>query len=238
MSNMSKLSADSVVTITRLSDSDWCKCTCGPHIIHFDPGYLDDFQGDRIPAAELADKATAVLLSHYHYDHYRPQAVAQIADEKTILVGPAHESETVQGNLRLIGAGEEINLAGVAVRAVESYNTPEGSSVHKTHRKGSGVGYVVDLCGVSIYFAGDTDLIPEMARLGKIDVALLPMGGAYVMDPGEALRAVETIRPKIVVPLHQFDHDLQAFADKVNGQGIAKAVVLQVGQSLDVPAQA
>jgi L-ascorbate metabolism protein UlaG (beta-lactamase superfamily) len=55
--------------------------------------------------------------------------------------------------------------------------------------------------GTRVYFAGDTDFIPEMKSI-TCDIALLPVSGTYVMTAEEAVEAAEAIKPKIVVPMH------------------------------------
>ena len=55
--------------------------------------------------------------------------------------------------------------------------------------------------GTRVYFAGDTDFIPEMKSI-TCDIALLPISGTYVMTAEEAAEAVSAIKPKIVVPMH------------------------------------
>jgi L-ascorbate metabolism protein UlaG (beta-lactamase superfamily) len=52
-----------------------------------------------------------------------------------------------------------------------------------------------------VYFAGDTDFIPEMKDIA-VDIALLPVSGTYVMTPEEAGEAALAIHPKIAVPMH------------------------------------
>ena len=74
------------------------------------------------------------------------------------------------------------------IKVVDAYNTPQGSSTRKLHKKGNCVGYVITIEGKTIYHAGDTDFIPEMKELGKIDVALLPIGGKFTMDIEEAVK--------------------------------------------------
>jgi L-ascorbate metabolism protein UlaG (beta-lactamase superfamily) len=56
--------------------------------------------------------------------------------------------------------------------------------------------------GARVYHAGDTDLIEEMKALGKIDLALLPVSGTYVMTPEEAIEAAARISPAMAVPMH------------------------------------
>jgi L-ascorbate metabolism protein UlaG (beta-lactamase superfamily) len=63
------------------------------------------------------------------------------------------------------------------------------------------VGYIVTVGGLRLYFAGDTDHIPEMADI-DCDVALLPVSGHYVMTAAEAADAARTIQPQVVIPMH------------------------------------
>jgi L-ascorbate metabolism protein UlaG (beta-lactamase superfamily) len=59
-----------------------------------------------------------------------------------------------------------------------------------------------------IYFAGDTDVYPEMARLAPLDLALLPVWGwgpklgAGHMNPHSAAQAAQLLRPRVAVPIH------------------------------------
>ena len=66
---------------------------------------------------------------------------------------------------------------------------------------------MVEIDGVRIYHAGDTDNIPEMRDLYNIDVALLPISGQFVMTPKEASEAVKVINPKVVIPIHCGDYE-------------------------------
>lgn len=67
----------------------------------------------------------------------------------------------------------------------------ESHSTRKVHHPGDGVGYLIQSPDWFVYFAGDTDRIPEMKELGSPDLAMLPIGGTFVMDPEEAAQALE-----------------------------------------------
>ena len=75
-------------------------------------------------------------------------------------------------------------------------------------RPGSAVGFLVR-GSTTVYFAGDTDLFPELAGLADpLDVALLPIWGwgptlgEGHLDPERAAEAVRMLRPRIVIPIH------------------------------------
>jgi L-ascorbate metabolism protein UlaG (beta-lactamase superfamily) len=50
--------------------------------------------------------------------------------------------------------------------------------------------------------AGDTELTPEMAKLKHIDIAFLPIGLPYTMEPAMAIEAAQTLKLKILYPYH------------------------------------
>lgn len=59
---------------------------------------------------------------------------------------------------------------------------------------------VVNIGGVKLYHAGDTDCIPEMKEV-ETDIALLPVSGTYVMSADEAIRAADVMHPKVAIPV-------------------------------------
>jgi L-ascorbate metabolism protein UlaG (beta-lactamase superfamily) len=63
------------------------------------------------------------------------------------------------------------------------------------------VGYVLTVLGRRVYIAGDTDDTPEAAGV-VCDIALLPIGGKYTMDPCQAAALAKRIRPAVVIPIH------------------------------------
>jgi L-ascorbate metabolism protein UlaG (beta-lactamase superfamily) len=67
---------------------------------------------------------------------------------------------------------------------------------------GMPMGVIVEIGDRRVYHAGDTGLFGDMALIGRhgLDVALLPIGGHFTMDPGEALEAVRLLRPRHVIP--------------------------------------
>ncbi|MEK7548552.1 MAG: MBL fold metallo-hydrolase, partial [Patescibacteria group bacterium] len=65
-----------------------------------------------------------------------------------------------------------------------------------------GLGFIVELDGRRLYHAGDTDFVPEMAGLTKIDVAFLPISGTFVMTLEESIEAAKAIKPLLAIPMH------------------------------------
>lgn len=103
---------------------------------------------------------------------------------------------------------------------------------------GMPMGVVVELGGKRIYHAGDTALFSDMRLIGELglDLALLPIGDHFTMGPQDALKALELLRPKRVVPIHYgtfppIEQDGAAFAREAQKMGVEGAA-LAPGETL------
>ncbi len=193
--------------------------------IHFDPlpeKYRKDLGLSVI--AGLKGTADVILISHSHGDHWDRATVDMLRGPRTVVIAPHKPAGSIPG-AREIEAGQSLEANGIAVRAVPAYNLRK-----IYHRRGKGVGYVVEIGGRTIYHAGDTDLIPEMSSLGRIDIALLPIGGKYTMDVKEAAEAAKTIAPRIVIPMHNLDTEVSEMARLLEGERSIRTVLLEPGR--------
>lgn len=165
----------------------------GPVTIYFDPWRLPR----KLPQADI------ILISHEHGDHCSPKDVAQIRGPKTVIVANESSASELGGDVQVMHPGEELVVGQVTVQAVPAYNLNKfrspGVPFHPKPAQHNG--YVVTIEGERIYFAGDTDHIPEMSAI-DCDVALLPVSGTYVMTAQEAAEAARTIQPRVAVPMH------------------------------------
>jgi len=153
--------------------------------------YFDPFRIEPGPTADI------IFISHDHYDHCSPEDVAKIQGPETVIVTSQSCAMKLTGTLQVVAPGDSLTVKGIPVRVVPAYNINK-----KFHPKKKGwLGFVVQIDGVRIYHAGDTDLIPEMQEI-QADIALLPVSGIYVMTAEEAAEAALTIKPALAVPMH------------------------------------
>jgi L-ascorbate metabolism protein UlaG (beta-lactamase superfamily) len=179
----------------------------------------------------VAEKADLILITHSHADHCDPYLIRKVLKGDTSIVAPKDCSSNLGAWVRTLKPGEETLVGNITVRGVEAYNYKRfrGRGI-PFHPKGFGVGYLVTVSGKTVYHAGDTDFVPEMRRLGTVDVALLPTGDTYTMDNAEAAEAAVAINPKVVLPMHRWDTHPEGFKNAVESNSKIKVVILNEGE--------
>jgi len=179
----------------------------GSKVVYFDPWEISE-----------GPKADVICITHEHFDHFSPGDVEKISKDDTVIVTEAATAKKVSGDVRVLKPGESVEVAGIRVSAVPSYNTDK--AFHP--KSNEWLGFVVEMDGVKIYHAGDADFIPEMKDL-DVDIALIPVSGTYVMDADQAIEAARAIRPKIAVPMHYgkivgSEDDAKKFAEALKNE--------------------
>ena len=114
-----------------------------------------------------------------------------------------------------------------------------GSALPDGSYGGNPCGFLITLNdGKKIYAACDTGLFYDMTLIGDegIHLAILPIGDNYTMGPDDDVRAIQLIRPKMVIPTHFntwpiIAQDAQAWAHRVRCETSATPVVLKPGES-------
>ena len=159
--------------------------------------YVDPYQLTR---REVAD---VILITHDHFDHCSPDDIGRLRGPQTEIVGPAAVAEKVGGGVKTVRAGDRVTVRGIPIEVVPAYNLTKfrapGQPFHP--REAGGVGYILNADGKRIYHTGDTDAIPEIQSL-RVDVALLPVSGTYVMTAEEAAELANRLQPKLAIPMH------------------------------------
>jgi len=155
-------------------------------------------------AAVQADEAECdyILLTHAHGDH--------LGD------APAIAKRT---GAMVLGIPEVLDVCLQAESDIKTHGMNIGGSVKLPFGKvrmtmalhSSGVaggiacGYVIQIGGINVYFAGDTALFSDMKLIGQkdpLDYAVLPIGDNYTMGLEDAALAAQWLNTKNVIPIH------------------------------------
>lgn len=164
-------------------------------VIHVDPfGKMGDYAS--MPKADL------ILITHAHRDHLDPETIELISKEDTkIILNQASFDSFKKG--QIMKNGDQTKVLGFPIKAVPAYNIvhkhDDGEAYHPKDRDN---GYVVEFGDTKVYIAGDTENIPEMINLDKIDIAFLPMNLPYTMSPEMCKDAALMVKPDVLFPYH------------------------------------
>jgi L-ascorbate metabolism protein UlaG (beta-lactamase superfamily) len=153
-------------------------------------------------SSDSIEKVDAILLTHDHGDHLGQTLEIQertgakvvgVFDTVTALMDEGLPQDACLG----MNIGGTVETAGVKAHMVQAMH----SSV-----TGVAAGYILTLSdGYCIYHAGDTGIFSSMELFSKfhdIDLALLPIGGHFTMDPKQAAYACKLLKCRAVAGMH------------------------------------
>ncbi|MBS3780235.1 MAG: metal-dependent hydrolase [Desulfovermiculus sp.] len=195
--------------------------------------------------SDVCSQVDLVLVTHDHDDH-----IGQTVDicKRT----KAHVGAVVgtAGKLAQSGVPDEqiINGIGFNIGGTVEFQDLKVTMVQAFHSSNSGcpVGYILTLNdGYCLYHAGDTGIFSSMELIGRlysIDLALLPIGGVFTMDPPQAALACTLLQCQNVLPMHWgsfpvLEQNTDRFAQELkNLNASTRLIGLQPGQSMELPA--
>jgi len=158
---------------------------------------FDPFRGVGLP--EPTAKADIILCSHSHSDHNNAAAVRH------------GKSAVLEG---FTGAKQ---IGNVSIKGVPTFHDDAQGG-----KRGRNSIYIVGFDGVNFCHLGDLGQLlspQQIGEMGSIDVLFLPVGGFYTIDPDEARKIMESLRPRIAVPMH---YRLPGMSDVFDGLSTVK----------------
>ena len=169
--------------------------------------------GDKVIDYSVFPPADLILVTHEHGDHLNPETISSLATDQTRILLNEGSTRRYSGG-QVVRNGEHVMINDhISIDVVPAYNTTPGRE--KFHPQGNGNGYVLDFDGFKVYVAGDTENIPEMSSLGKIDLAFLPVNQPYTMTVDQCVDAALTIRPRTLVPYHLGETDIDGLKERL-----------------------
>ncbi len=198
-----------------LSGND--KAAVGPGDVEPDVIVITHGHGDHVgDAVEIAQRTGALCIANF-------EIVSWLQKQGVQNVHPQH-----------IGGGFNYEWGRLKLTIAH-----HGSALPDGSYGGNPAGILLSMEGKTIYHAGDTGLFYDMKYIGDegVDLAILPIGDNFTMGPEDAHRALELVRPRIVVPIHfdTFDviqQDAQAWVDRAKKRFDVDARLLEPGDSV------
>jgi L-ascorbate metabolism protein UlaG (beta-lactamase superfamily) len=155
------------------------------------------------------EKVDLMLITHGHFDHIWDAVEIAKQHHPTIVciaeIGAWLESKGVEGTSGMNKGGTQ-EIDGIKITMVHAEHSCGITDGDRIVYGGEAVSYVIEFeNGFRIYFGGDTDVFGDMRLIGELnrpDVAFLPIGDHFTMDPRRAAKAAELLGVSTVVPMH------------------------------------
>ncbi|NJL92707.1 MAG: MBL fold metallo-hydrolase [Anaerolineae bacterium] len=166
-------------------------------------------------------QADLILISHEHYKHCSPADVAKLSAAHTRIIANRSAAQALElPGVTVLRPWQTISFGRTSIRAVPAY-TFRGD--HPATREN--LGFVISSNYTDVYYAGDTDFVPELRNL-RCDIAILPISGKDgLMNLDAMVEFVESARPRVVIPSHfggglrtQTNVELAAFERALRGR--------------------
>lgn len=173
--------------------------------------------------------ADVILVSHDHYDHCSLADIDKLRGPDTRIIGNERVAKEIEG-CTVLRPWQSLCVDRACIKAVPAYSPND----LRHPLSDGGLGFVISLNLHDIYYAGDTQMIPEMERI-QPDIAILPIDGNGTLTVGEAVQVVKRMRPRMVIPSNwgagregAAYSDVMAFKESVGGA--AEVVILPLSK--------
>jgi len=137
---------------------------------------FDNKVGFKFPKVE----ADIVTISHDHFDHNNASGVSNI---RKLIDGPG-----------------EYEVMGVSMIGISTFHDDK-----KGEDRGRNIIFIFEIEGMRVVHLGDLGhglSEKQVNNLGDVDVLMIPVGGEYTIDSKQAIEIVQSIEPKITIPMH------------------------------------
>lgn len=133
-----------------------------------------------ISYAPINESADVVTISHDHGDHSNYRAI--------------------KGNPHIINREGTSKVKGIEFKGISSYH-----DAAKGSQRGSNIIFCFTVDGINICHLGDLGHLlsqKQITDIGPVDLLLIPVGGYYTVDAEQATAVSQSLKAKVVIPMH------------------------------------
>lgn len=109
--------------------------------------------------------------------------------------------KVIKGDYFFVNGPGEYEIKGVKATGISSFHDNESGA-----KRGLNTLYLIDIEGVRILHCGDLGQEKlddaQLEEIGGVDILMIPVGGFFTIDASEAVRIINQIEPRIVIPMH------------------------------------
>lgn len=142
----------------------------------YEPGAF----GGQLSYGKIRDQADIVITSHDHADH--------------------NYTKDLPGAPQIVKGSGSKTVKGISMKGISTYHDPSKGS-----ERGANTIFTLKMDNIQLCHLGDLGHLlsdKELLEIGPVDILLIPVGGFFTIDPKEATRVAEQIKPKILIPMH------------------------------------
>lgn len=153
-----------------------------------------------------------VLVSHHHHDH----------DSVHVLPGKPHIVDTPGRKL----------VSGLEIKGVSAFHDEAQGA-----KRGKNILYTFTMDGIRVIHLGDLGHLltaEQLASIGRVDVACIPVGGFYTIDAKQAFQVAQQLNPRIVLPMHYKLDDRNSYPIDGIESFLGNFTKVQKAKTLDV----
>jgi len=165
-----------------------------------------------IPAPNV--EGDIILVSHDHYDHNSVKSVDK------------------EGS-KIITDDRKRNISNIEIKGIKSFHDE-----HQGEKRGESIIYKFIIDGVAFCHLGDLGHeIDEdtIKRIGNVDILFVPVGGTFTIDAKRAWNVINSMNPKISIPMHYKIGGLSLPIDGIDPfLEKNKFKILKVGNEIDI----
>ncbi|SPF45609.1 Zn-dependent hydrolase of the beta-lactamase fold [Candidatus Desulfosporosinus infrequens] len=169
---------------------------------------FDEKVGYPVPRIET----DIVTVSHHHHDHDSVQVLP--------------------GKPQIVDGEGSYSFSGLSIKGTATFHdTQQGA------KRGKNTLFSFTMDGVHIVHLGDLGhlLTPEqLADVGQVDIACIPVGGFYTIDAEQAYQVVQQLNPKIVLPMHYKPDETSSLPIEGNAGFLAYFAHVKMAKALDI----